>query len=79
VAAVGRRDHRDAAVAVRRAEVRRRLQHLAQHRHRPRLARHQQRVVAVEVLEVDVRAGGDQRPRDLDVVAKRRRGHRGAA
>ena len=79
VPAVGGRDQRHAAVAVGRAEVGLPAQDLAQHRHRPGLAGHQQRVVAIGVLEVDVGARGDQHARDLDVIAERGRGHRRAS
>ena len=46
---------------------------------RPGLARDEQRVVAVGVLEVDVGARVDQDPRDVDVIAERGRGDGGAA
>ena len=54
------------------------FEHLAQHRDAPRLPGHEQRVVAVRVLQVHVGAGGDQRPRDVHVIAERRGGDRRA-
>ncbi len=73
VPAVGRGDERDAAVAVGRAQVRARAQHLAEHRDVAGLPVHQQRVVAVCVLEVHVRAGVDEHAHHVDVAAPSRR------
>lgn len=74
MAAVGRRDERGTAEAVRASQVWLGAQHLSQHLDVAGLTAREERVVAVAVLEVDVRVRIHQKPDHLRMLGERCRG-----